>query len=185
MPRQSECASSFLPPTTMLSYLRRSGSRHQLSPHPAEPPSSCPSPRPAYPHSHSDLNISPPSPSSRRVPSNDSIDDACASLLDTLDPDLLVPLDLPSDVPFHPRMSEVKVQPFLRAMLKCAPLVGRPYIIQAVLATRGKEARMQRLAAVWFNRIVFLGTFAVQSPLSLSLLLSLLSVYPSTPPSLR
>ena len=96
-------------------------------------------------------------PRFRRVPSYAGIDDACSDLLDNLDPELLVPLDLPSDVPFKPRLTEIKVQLFLRAMLKCAPLYGRSYIVKNVLATRGAEAKLQRLAGVWFNRIVFLG----------------------------
>lgn len=96
-------------------------------------------------------------PRFRRVPSYAGIDDACSDLLDNLDPELLVPLDLPSDVPFKPRLTEIKVQLFLRAMLKCAPLFGRSYIVKNVLSTRGAEAKLQRLAGVWFNRIVFLG----------------------------
>ena len=97
-------------------------------------------------------------PRFRRVPSYAGIDDACSELLDNLDPELLVPLDLPSDVPFKPRLTEVKVQLFLRAMLKCAPLFGRPYVVKNVLATRGAEDKLQGLAGVWFNRIIFLGT---------------------------
>lgn len=96
---------------------------------------------------------------SRRVPSYAGIDDACAELLDNLDPDLRVPLDVQSDVPFAPRLTEVKVHLFLRAMLKCAPLIGRSYVVKNVLATRGAEAKMQRLAGLWFNRIILLGMF--------------------------
>jgi hypothetical protein len=99
-------------------------------------------------------------PRFRRVPSYAGIDDACSELLDNLDPELLVPLDLPSDVPFKPRLTEIKVQLFLRAMLKCAPLFGRPYVVKNVLATRGAEAELQGLAGVWFNRIIFLGALS-------------------------
>ncbi|KAF8322101.1 hypothetical protein DL93DRAFT_2071867 [Clavulina sp. PMI_390] len=98
----------------------------------------------------------PPTPPPRRVPSSSSIDDACATMLENLDPDLLVPLDLPEDYPFRPRLSEIKVEPFLRAMLKCAPLVGKPYLVQSVLATRGAPVKLQRLASIWFNRIIIL-----------------------------
>ena len=98
-------------------------------------------------------------PRFRRVPSYAGIDDACSELLDNLDPELLVPLDLPSDVPFKPRLTEVKVQLFLRAMLKCAPLFGRSYVVKNVLATRGVEAKLQILAGIWFSLIVFFGAF--------------------------
>lgn len=137
-------------PVPMLSHLKRSQQQQRRQPKP-EPE-----------HSPNSLLL-PPSRFIRRVPSTSSIDDACAELLDNLDPELLVPLDLPSDVPFKPRLSEVKVRPFLRAMLKCAPLVGRPYVVKTVLATRGAAPKLQKLAGVWFNRIVFLGTFRAVS----------------------
>lgn len=111
--------------------------------------------------SSSDALLHPPPQCPIHMASNNSPDDICAELLDNLDPELLVPLDLPSDVPFKPRLSEVKVQLFLRAIVKCAPLVGQPYIVKTVLATRGAAPKLQRLAGVWFNRIVFLGTFPI------------------------
>lgn len=107
-----------------------------------------------FKHSRSSL-VPPRLP--RRVPSYGGIDNSCAELLDNLNPELLVSLDLPSDVPFKPRLSEVKVESFLRAMLKCAPLVGRPYVVRHVLATRGAERKLQNLASIWFNRIILLG----------------------------
>lgn len=79
-------------------------------------------------------------------------------MLDLMDADLPVPLDVLGDVPFRPRMTDVKVVNFLRAMLKCAPIFGRSYVVKSVLATQGDESKLQRLAGVWFNRIIFLGT---------------------------
>lgn len=102
----------------------------------------------------------PPNSPHRRVPSHFGVDDACADVLDLLDSELLIPLDLPSDVPFPPRLTDVKVQPFLRAMIKCAPLFGRSYVIKNVLATKGDEGKLQRLASIWFNRIILLGESA-------------------------
>jgi hypothetical protein len=85
------------------------------------------------------------------------IDNDCADLLDALDQDILVPLDLRSDVPFRPRLTEIKVPNFLRAVLKCAPAAGRSWVEAQVRNTKGDARKLQALAGVWFNRIVFLG----------------------------
>lgn len=87
------------------------------------------------------------------------IDDDSADILDSLDADMLVPLDLSSDVPFRPRLTEIKVQPFLYAMLKCAPAsFGRNYVQRCIGNTQGDPRKLQRLAGIWFNRIILLGT---------------------------
>lgn len=87
-----------------------------------------------------------------------SIDEESADFIDNIDSDMLVPLDLPSDIPFKPRYTEVKVQPFLRAMLKCAPpSVGRNYVQRCIGDTHGEPRKLQQLSGIWFNRIVILG----------------------------
>lgn len=87
-----------------------------------------------------------------------SIDEESADIIDALDADMLVPLDVSSDVPFRPRLTEVKVQPFLRAMLKCAPpTIGRNYVQRSISETHGEPRKLQRLAGIWFNRIILLG----------------------------